>query len=90
MYHCWSELGDGRDIRRKMSEFVASLLRAAHALMLATEVSIADRKEIQRYLVCISMIGWVVSAVRSQIQWWLIMILIQALAFAIRSVFVMQ
>ena len=73
-----------------MSEFVASLLWAAHSLVLATEISIPDRKEIQRYLVCISMIDWVVSAVRSQTQWWLIMIFIQALAFAIRSVFVMQ
>ena len=73
-----------------MSEFVASLLRAAHALMLATEVSISVRKGIQRYLVCIRIIGWVVSAVRSQIQWWLIMIFIQVLAFGTRSVFVMQ
>ena len=71
-----------------MSEFIASLLWAAHALMLATEASTLDRKDIQRYLVCISMIGWVVSAVRSQTQWWLIMIFIQALAFAIKSVFV--
>ena len=43
--------------------FFASLLWAAHALMLATEVSILGRKDIQRYLVCISMIGWVVSTV---------------------------
>ena len=66
------------------------MLWAAHALMLATEVSILGRKDIQRYLVCISVIGWVVSAVSSQTQWWLIMIFIQAPAFAIRSVFVLQ
>ena len=63
LYHCWSELGDGRDIKRtKCQSFIASLLRAAHALVLAAEVSIPDRKCIQRYIVCISMIGWVVSA----------------------------
>ena len=73
-----------------MLEFTASLLWAAHALMLATEVSILDREDMQRYLVCISMIGWVVSAVRLQTQWWLIMVYIQELAFAISSVFVMQ
>ena len=85
-------MGIAETLEEKCQSFIASLLRAAHALMLATEVSIPDRKEIQRYLVCISMIGWVVSAVRSQIQWWLIMIFIQALvlAFATRSVFVIQ
>ena len=60
------------------------------ALMVATEVSILGRKDIQRYLVCISAIGWVVSAVSSHTQWWLIMIFIRAPAFAIRSVFVLQ
>ena len=42
LYHCWSELGDGTDIRR--TKFVGSLLWAAHALVLATKVFLTGKK----------------------------------------------
>ena len=69
-----------------MSEFVGSLLWAAHALVLATKVFLTGKKFECAY---VRMVGWVVSAVKSQTQWWLIMIVILTLAFAIRSVFVL-
>ena len=49
-----------------MTEFIAYLLQAVHAIMLATEV---DREDLQRYILCVSVIGWVFSAIGSQTQW---------------------
>ena len=47
----------GMSKKNKMLEFIVILLKAAHALLLATEASILNREDIQRRLVYISMIG---------------------------------